>query len=150
MPDQVQTDIIAVPHPLENAAQRIDCCLRNIGHAGRETNWRHNVCELDGFQLVRNDLSRFEHIPLFGLKKVRILCPLHEWLVSRQMPFDSLSNRSFLDALCYRRRCGQRRAHQQTITSLRHPDHLLAGPRASGASEGAPSRQYTSGSTTSS
>ena len=153
VPDKVQANVFAVPHPPENAAQRLDRRLRNIGHTGREANRRHEIPELDGFKFISQHFARFNDVADFRAESIRILEPLHERFIDGQMPFDGLSDWQLAGALrgdlCRghderRRQCG---ANNNRAASHRHLVHLPSVSRTSGTSGEAPSRQNTSGST---
>ena len=149
MSNQVQTDIEAVVHALENVGQLCNRRVRNVGDARLEMHRRHKVGQFDRFQRVDCFLAQLDGIAqLFG-DTFRVLHPLTDRLVQRQVTFDHRAKRHLVIAgESYRRqrecqrncqRCGQAKfghgAHSRT------PLGRFGGP---------PRRQKISGSTTSS
>ena len=91
MTDEMQADVTTLAHAVENLAQQLDVTLRNISNARLEMDRRDHVCELDGFERLTGDISYCELVSPFALEELRVLHPLSDRLVARQMPLNRLA-----------------------------------------------------------
>ncbi len=69
--DEMHPHVPAVPHAVEDLAQPLDIAARNVGHAGFEAYRRHDARELDGFDLLADDLLRLEPVAGFAFEHRR-------------------------------------------------------------------------------
>ncbi len=91
VPDEVDADVLTVPHPLEDLGELVDVLGRNIRHAGFETDRRYDVLELDGLELFSGDLLHLQPVAALAVEQSRVLRPPRERLVAGEMPLDLLA-----------------------------------------------------------
>ena len=72
VPHEVDADVLAVAHALEDPGELLDVVGRNLRHAGFEVDRRDDVSQLDGFELLADDLPRLQPIaPLAFAKRLK-------------------------------------------------------------------------------
>ena len=144
MADEVQAQVHAIAHALENRAERLDRAFRNLCDTRLEVDRRHEPRQLDRLETVGESLAELDRVAELGVDAVRILHPLHERCVERQVALHSLAHRCLVDLV---RRDGKRQRDtrkEQDVAKCVHrapPCGCFTGP---------PRRQNTSGSTMSS
>jgi hypothetical protein len=151
--DQVEADVAPVPHAFEHGAQPLDVVGWNLGDAGFEADRRYHVAELDGLELLGDDLAGFDPVAGLGAEAVRILGPLPEVQVARQVALYGgaalrLGELELQPGLGRGRRTSQDESERED--ACLHFAHLPRARVETACSAGAPRRQNTSCSTVSS
>jgi hypothetical protein len=113
MADDVQPDVAEVPHAVENAAQPRDVARWNVRNTGVEPYRWNDIRKLYGLHLVGDDFTLLQPVPGFALEQLRILRPLHERFIARQLPLDRLPEFGFGNPLGSRDRESQKHRQQQ-------------------------------------
>src|SRR5688572_14798496 len=96
MTDEVDAQIPAVAHAVEDPAERRDVLRRDLGHARLEPYGGHDVPQLDRLELLPRDLLDFQPVAALLIEFGGILCPARERLVIREVALRRLQDR-FLD-----------------------------------------------------
>ena len=91
MPLEVDADVLAVPHALEDLGERVDVVGGDLRHAGFEVNRRDDVLQLDGLERLARDLPGLHPIAVRRVGRVRILGPRLERGVGREVALGRLA-----------------------------------------------------------
>ena len=143
MANQVQANIQAIAHAVEHGLQRVDRRRRNLCNTRFEKDRRHDARELDRLEMLDFGLTQLDLIAGIFIDARRILHPLHQRRVRRQVSLDGLENLAALGAVGVRsHRHDGRDDQHQFAEGLRHHHSFLT----LGVSGGPPSRQKISGS----
>jgi hypothetical protein len=143
MTDEVDAQVPAVAHAVEDPAERRDVLRRDLGHARLEPYGGHDIPELDRLELLRRDLLDFQPVAALLIEFGGILCPARERLVIREVALRRLQDR-FLDRTGPGQRGHQTRDENQQRAMAVHGVHLPSGAGVSGRFAGPPSRQKIS------
>ena len=100
-------------------------------------NRRHDVGELDGLERIDQLFMQLDLVARLEIEAARILYPVHERLVDRQVTLDRVAQRYHIDVLRRQRLPGQQ-AKQQQIAGSRERVHRSSP---FGTSGGPPRRQ---------
>jgi hypothetical protein len=93
MAHEVQPHVAPVAHPVEDSAQLENGLVRNLRDTDFEPDRRHEVRELDGFRLLGRDFTHLEPIAGRRVHEIRVVDPLRERAVARQVALDGLAAR---------------------------------------------------------
>jgi hypothetical protein len=74
--DEVQPHVATVAHRVEDLAEPLDITGRNVRDTGLEAYRRHDVRQLDGFELLADNLAGLEPIAGLILEQCRVVRPL--------------------------------------------------------------------------
>jgi hypothetical protein len=88
---QVQSHVLEVPHAPENALELQDRARGNVRDSGLEPDRRNDVPELDRLHGVGKHLALLQPVPGCPVEQLRIVDPLPERHVARQMLLDGLA-----------------------------------------------------------
>ncbi len=97
VPDEVDADVSAVPHALEDPGELVDVVGRNLRHTRFEPDRRNDILQLDGLEFLADDLPDLQPIAPLAVEQIRVLRPLPECLVAGQMPLDRLAQLGLVD-----------------------------------------------------
>jgi hypothetical protein len=113
VPDEVDANVPAVPHALEDLGELVDVVGRNLRHTRFEPDRRNDVLQLDGLDFLADDLPDLQPIAPLAVEQIRILRPLPECLVAGKMPLDRLARLGRVDLSGARRGGHQESDNQQ-------------------------------------
>jgi hypothetical protein len=130
----MEANVPAMLHPLEDLAEHRDRRGGDFRDAGFEMDRRDETRELHGLQLVLEPIATGERVALVRFDAFRVLHPLHERLVDREMTLRRLADRNFFDVRRAGRQRERRRGEDQHRDCFVHGAHLLDGSGASGGS----------------
>jgi hypothetical protein len=151
VPDEVNADVSAVAHALEDPGEQVDVAGRDLRHTRFEADRRNDVLQLDGVEFLADHLLDLQTIAPFAVEQIRVLGPFPQWQVGGEMPLDRLARLVLLD-LSGERRDGHQEepGNQQQMEVLAHTVHLPSAAPVLGRPGGPPRRQKISGSMVSS
>jgi hypothetical protein len=107
--DQVQADVLEVPHAVEDRAQAGDRAGRNVCDTRREADRRDQIRELHGLGLVREHFALLELVAEVGPDPLGILRPQVKGIAAGKMALHGRSGGALGDL----RRPGCRRAEER-------------------------------------
>jgi hypothetical protein len=105
----VEAHVGAIAHPFENVAETVEIILGNFRLPLTETDRRNDTGELDGFNILFDDLTHLAAIPLILLENGGVEKPGREGLVGGEVHLGRLSAGSLLPGcrgLCARKDSG--------------------------------------------
>jgi hypothetical protein len=95
----VEAHVGAIAHPFENVAETVEIIPGNFSFPLTETDRRNDAGELDGFDILFDDLTHLAAIPLILLEKGGVEKPGGEGLLGGEVHLGRLSADSRLPGL---------------------------------------------------